>query len=133
MANGNVYSVQHNLNVGGDLINVNGATAEEVKDHMIALAEVSDELFEAVITVKQAALAKGVFSERSNNGGSQSTAKPVQTTAVSSNPDGTKSCKHGELKRLDYTKSNGEEVHGYYCQAKWTGKGSKCDPIKDGA
>jgi hypothetical protein len=130
MANGNVYSVQHNLNVGGDLINVNGATAEEVKDHMIALAEVSDELFEAVISVKQAALAKGVFSERSSNGSQSATPPTATTTAVSSNPDGTKSCKHGELKFLDYVKTDGTPVKGWYCQAKWTGKGSKCDPIR---
>lgn len=124
-ANSNCYNIQYNLNLSGDLVNVTADDGEELKDRMIGLADNADELFEAVVTVRQAALAKKVFSE-----GGATTGKPTPTS--SNNPDGSKNCSHGKpMKRLDYKKANGEEVHGWYCQEKYTGKGSVCPPIKD--
>lgn len=126
VANGNSYGIQGNYNLGGDLYNVNGSEVEDFKDRMIAFADAADEIFSAVVTVKQAALATGVL------GGTIGEAAPIVGPAKTdnSNPDGSKSCKHGEMKWLDYTKANGDAVKGWYCQAKYSGRGSQCPPVK---
>lgn len=126
MANGNSYGIQGNYNLGGDLYNVNGGEVEEFKDRMIAFAEAAEEIFNSVVVVKQAALATGVLS--GTIGGDAPVAQ--QKAADNSNPDGSKSCKHGEMKWLDYTKANGDAVKGWYCTAKYSGKGSQCPPVK---
>jgi hypothetical protein len=113
----------------GDYVHLRTDSGEELLEVVTGLAEHYGDIAERLADIKQAALAKGVFSgDASNPTQSTGVSKPAPTaSASSSGPSGAPpSCEggHGPMKDMAGKRNkNGEPYKNrFYCQ-KW---GSDC-------
>jgi hypothetical protein len=118
----------------GDFIHLRTDSGEEMLEVVSGLAQHYGEIAERLGDIKQAALARGVFSGDASNP-SQSTGAGAKKGATTSSkpvtaPDGgAPVCEHGPMKDMAGKRNKRGEPYKnrYYC-TKW---GSDCKPVGD--
>ncbi|OKI54548.1 hypothetical protein [Micromonospora sp. CB01531] len=110
------YKIQINSSINGDLVNMRGTSGEELKDVIAGFAEHAGDIFKELGSVKQAALANGVFSGNAASSAPSATAAP--RAAANTAPDKQPECPtHGKTKDMRGKRNAKGEAYKfrYYC------------------
>lgn len=136
---------EKNLQISGNIGNAyfifKGDTVDELQANVQQFAANYDDIANALLAIQQVQLVKEAFAEKQGFGGKPAAApasgsKPSgprrlsDSAPASEAPDGSYTCDHGAMKKLDYKKGDGTRVHGWYCQSKDKDWKKKCATVK---
>lgn len=119
------FKVSVTGSIGEGQYTFHGDTVAEVVQATADLAASMSEILDNLAVVKQAVLAKEVFTVKKFAKDAAATKPAAGGSAggefkdsAKATPGGGFTCDHGAMKRLDYEKKDGSgRVQGYYCQA----------------
>lgn len=136
---------EKNLQISGNIGNAyfifKADDVSELDAHIDELAQRYDAIADNLQKIQQIQLVKEAFAEKQGFGGKPAAATPAAggaqkartfngpKEAAAEAPDGSYTCDHGAMKKLDYKKGDGTRVHGWYCQSKDKDWKKKCKTI----